>query len=194
MKQIVMDAKKVMQVVCITNRHLTEDLLKQIEKVTSLGVKTLILREKDLAEEEYEILAEQVLQICRAHGTKCIYHNFYEVAVKQQPDGLHLPFSVFSSLSVEERKAVSTIGVSVHSVEEAKLCEESGASYLMAGHIFETDCKKGLKPRGLAFLKEICDSVSIPVYAIGGIDFENMDKCIKQGAQKVCMMSYFMKK
>ena len=192
MKQKVLKEETANQIVCITNRHLTDDLLKQIEKVTALGVKTVILREKDLQEQEYEMLAEQVLQICRANGTKCIYHNFYETAFRQRPDGLHLPISAFCSLSEEQKRVFPIIGVSVHSAEEARLCEKLGASYLMAGHIFETDCKKGLKPRGLDFLKEICESVSIPVYAVGGINFDNMDKCIRQGAQKVCMMSYFM--
>lgn len=193
MKQLFPDIQTAEQVVCITNRHLTDDLLKQIERVTSLGVKTLILREKDLTEEAYETLAEQVLSICHANGCKCIYHNFYQTAQKQKPDGLHLPYHTFISLSEEERKEIPMIGVSVHSVEESRLCEELHASYLMAGHIFATDCKKGLPPRGLPFLKEICDSVSIPVYAIGGIDFSNMKECIEHGAQKVCMMSYFSK-
>ena len=48
------------------------------------------------------------------------------------------------------------VGVSVHTVEEAIFVEKHGGSYLMAGHIFATDCKKGLMPRGIEFLKEIC--------------------------------------
>ena len=104
MKQLFPDIQTAEQVVCITNRHLTDDLLKQIERVTSLGVKTLILREKDLTEEAYETLAEQVLSICHANGCKCIYHNFYQTAQKQKPDGLHLPYHKFISLSEEEEE------------------------------------------------------------------------------------------
>ena len=62
------------------------------------------------------------------------------------------------------------IGTSVHSVEDAIKAEQLGATYMTAGHIFATDCKKGLPPRGLDFLKNVCDAVEIPVYAIGGIN------------------------
>ena len=54
-------------------------------------------------------------------------------------------------------------------------------------------CKKGLAPRGLDFLHEVCSSVKIPVYAIGGIHEENMESCIQSGAAGVCMMSEYMK-
>ena len=84
------------------------------------------------------------------------------------------------------------IGVSTHSVEDAILAEQQGAGYITAGHVFATDCKKGLPPRGLAFLHEVCQAVSIPVYAIGGITEENMSPCMEQGAAGGCMMSGYM--
>ena len=67
------------------------------------------------------------------------------------------------------------IGTSVHSVEDAIKAEQLGATYMTAGHIFATDCKKGLPPRGLDFLKNVCDAVEIPVYAIGGINIASSD-------------------
>ena len=64
----------------------------------------------------------------------------------------------------------------------------------LAGHIFATDCKKDLPPRGLEFLKEVCNSVTIPVYAIGGIKLSDvqMDEIIKCGAKGGCIMSGMM--
>lgn len=85
------------------------------------------------------------------------------------------------------------IGTSVHSVEEAVRAEELGASYLFAGHIFETDCKKGLAPRGLSFLEEVCKAVSIPVYALGGINDETEPLVRKTKAAGACRMSGYMK-
>lgn len=67
-----------------------------------------------------------------------------------------------------------------------------GACYVIAGHIFSTDCKKGVPPRGLAFLREVTNSVSIPVYAIGGITVENSGEVFAAGAAGVCMMSQWM--
>ena len=68
-----------------------------------------------------------------------------------------------------------------------------GASYVVAGHIFETDCKKGLEPRGLNFIKDISSTLTIPIFAIGGIDEKNSQSVIDSGAFSVCMMSSMMK-
>jgi thiamine-phosphate pyrophosphorylase len=78
-------------------------------------------------------------------------------------------------------------------LEEAKTVQSLGATRLVTGHIFPTDCKKGVPPRGLEYLKTICQSVDIPVYAIGGITPENAHLTIGCGAKGVCMMSYLMK-
>ena len=88
----------------------------------------------------------------------------------------------------------SAIGASVHSVDEAQRAQVLGATYLTAGHIFTTDCKKGLPPRGLQFLQEVCQSVSIPVYAIGGItlDPQKIETVLSCGASRVCIMSGMM--
>lgn len=78
--------------------------------------------------------------------------------------------------------------------EEAIEAQKIGATYISAGHIFATDCKKDLPPRGLEFLKEVCNSVTIPVYAIGGIKLSDvqMDEIIKCGAKGGCIMSGMM--
>ena len=81
------------------------------------------------------------------------------------------------------------IGVSCHSVEDAVAAEERGCTYITAGHVFDTDCKKGLPGRGLEFLQKVCKSVSIPVYAIGGIGSENINAVRAAGAAGACVMS-----
>ena len=97
------------------------------------------------------------------------------------------------------------IGTSVHSVEDAIKAEQLGATYMTAGHIFATDCKKGLPPRGLAFLKNVCNAVQIPVYAIGGINIASNDdndsdlnvprlaEVMECGAAGGCIMSGMMR-
>ena len=85
------------------------------------------------------------------------------------------------------------VGVSVHSPEEAIFAQNAGADYLIAGHIFLTDCKKGLPARGLGFLSDICSSVTIPVFAIGGMNEEHGHLAVQAGASGVCMMSELMK-
>ena len=86
------------------------------------------------------------------------------------------------------------MGTSVHSVEDAIAAEKLGARYLTAGHIYVTDCKKGLPPRGLDFLHAVCEAVQIPVYGIGGIkiDEEQLRELKMSGAAGGCVMSGMM--
>ena len=85
------------------------------------------------------------------------------------------------------------LGASVHSVQEALEARELGATYVTAGHVFCTDCKKGVPARGLSFLREVCHAVDIPVYGIGGINEENYSEVLDQGAAGYCLMSEAMK-
>lgn len=184
--------------VAITNRRLCESSLgEQIARLANEKVHRpdlLILREKDLPENEYEALAREVLSLCEDLNLRCILHTYVETARRLRVDGIHLPFSLWRK-HLEELSDFSFLGVSVHSVEEARFAQEHGVSYLTAGHIFATDCKKGAPPRDLDFLKEVCESVYVPVYAIGGITPQRIPEIV-QGCPSiagVCMMSYYMK-
>ena len=84
------------------------------------------------------------------------------------------------------------LGASCHSVEDAKLAEKLGCTYIIAGHIYNTDCKKGLEGRGTDFLKSVVDAVQIPVYAIGGITPGNYTEIKSAGASGACIMSSSM--
>ena len=77
-------------------------------------------------------------------------------------------------------------------LEEAKQAEQAGASWVIVGHLFATACNPGLPPRGLSFLQEIKQAVSIPVYGIGGIHVQNAAQVQAIGADGICMMSDWM--
>lgn len=176
----------------MTNRLLCKgDFLEQIEKIAAKKEYMIILREKDLTAEKYLSLAKEVISICDKYGTVCILHYFIDVCKKLSYRKIHVPLRL-----LEENPDIindfDVIGVSVHSSDEAVKAEKLGATYITAGHIFATDCKKGVPPRGIEFLKSVCDSVSIPVYAIGGIDDSNIDS-IKNIADGACQMSALMK-
>lgn len=108
----------------------------------------------------------------------------------------HRSTIVSSSVSSESfRKKyphIQRIGTSIHSVEDAIFAESHGADYITAGHIFTTDCKKGLPGRGIDWLNAICNAVSIPVYAIGGISDANAGELSDCGISGYCMMSASM--
>ena len=180
-------------IICVTNRRLCrEDFLSRIERIAACRPLGIILREKDLSEDEYEELAVRATEICSRYGVKCILHSFVNVALHLQADAVHLPLCILREMTEDEKKYFSIIGASCHSVDEAKEAEALGCTYITAGHVFETDCKKGVPARGLSFLQSVCNSVSIPVYAIGGIDSENIASVRSAGAFGACLMSSLM--
>lgn len=177
-------------ILCVTNRVLCrEDFLTRVEKIAACHPAGIILREKDLPESEYEALAADILAICRKQQIPCMLHTFVDTAIRLKATAIHLPMPVLRTLSPEQKEHFRTIGASCHSVEEAKEAENLGCTYITAGHIFATDCKKGLPGRGLDFLREVCRAVSIPVYAIGGISPENISAVQAAGAKGSCVMS-----
>jgi thiamine-phosphate pyrophosphorylase len=180
-------------VICVTNRSLCQDdFLSRIEEAAQQHPTGILLREKDLDEEEYKQLAKQVMRICKKYQVTCILHNFADVAEELGAEALHLPLPKLRELSEVQRKKIRMLGASCHSVEEAREAVELGCTYLIAGHIFATDCKKGLSGRGTEFLKEVCESVQVPVYAIGGISGKKMSLIHEAGAKGGCIMSGWM--
>ena len=180
------------KLVCVTARKLCgDDFIKRLEKI-SKNCDLIILREKDLTEEEYFSLGKKFLHVCSNGRAALVLHCFWKKALELHHDKIHLSLKDFRD-NPQIREKFSLVGVSVHSLEEAKEAEAMGADYVTAGHIFETDCKKGLKGRGLEFLRQVSQGVSIPVYAIGGINAENMEQVKEAGAKGICIMSGFMK-
>ena len=178
---------------CVTNRKLCrEPFLSQIEKIAKASPAGIILREKDLSEENYRELAAQVMRICQAYHVPCILHTFIDTAIALDAEAIHLPLPILRSMSPQEKAHFSVLGASCHSTEDALEAQQLGCTYLTAGHIFATDCKRGVPPRGTAFLKQVCENAAIPVYAIGGISAENMQEVRGTGAGGACIMSGLM--
>lgn len=189
-------------IIFITNRKLvkkvsnneTEDFLQRIKCIASKKPYAIVLREKDLSEKEYFCLAAKVLEICKESNVLCVLHSFSKVAKELGCKSIHMPLEKLKKLSDEEKAYFTTIGASCHSVEDAILARNLGANYITAGHVFATDCKKGLAPRGLDFLEKVVKSVDIPVFGIGGInmELEKLKQVLSTGAKGSCIMSYAM--
>ena len=181
--------------ICVTNRTLCrDDFLTRIDHIAKKGVAdAILLREKDLTEREYLELAEKVLSICKAHNRRCILHTYYKAAKELGCKEIHLPLPLLQKMREEgEKQWFTTVGTSVHSLKQANLAMHLQADYMTAGHIFETDCKKGLPGRGLSFLSKVVCKSEVPVYGIGGISADNAGQIMETGAAGVCIMSGFM--
>lgn len=181
--------------ICVTNRTLCrDDFLTRIDHIAKKGVAdAILLREKDLTEREYLELAEKVLSICKSHNRRCILHTYYKAAKELGCKEIHLPLPLLQKMREEgEKEWFTTVGTSVHSLKQANLAMHLQADYMTAGHIFETDCKKGLPGRGLSFLSKVVCKSEVPVYGIGGISADNAVQIMETGAAGVCIMSGFM--
>lgn len=164
----------------------------RIQQIAACHPAGIILREKDLSLTEYQILADSVMEICVQHSVNCILHSFIDVALELHSDAIHLPLPILRTMKQEEKEQFRIIGASCHSTEDALEAQTLGCTYITAGHVFDTDCKKGLPGRGLPFLQTVCDAVMIPVYAIGGISKDNIVQVRSAGASGVCLMSSLM--
>lgn len=181
-------------IICVTNRTLcTVPFLEQVQKAAKAGFCRIILREKDLSPAAYGQLAEQFLHICSQYGAKGTLHTYGDIAAGLHAQSLHLSMSELRRWGKEHpQKLFENLGASVHSVEEALEAEALGADYVTAGHVFDTNCKKGTPGRGTEFLCAVVKAVNIPVYAIGGITPENISRVRQCQAAGVCIMSSAM--
>ena len=131
-------------------------LVEQVERIAECAYKPqqLLLRAKELTPEDYAKLAREVLPLCQKYDIELIIHSHWQSALELGIQRVHLPLPKLSQLPVAARRSL-VISSSVHSVAEAQRALAEGAQALVAGHIYTTSCKAGLKPRGLEFLKQI---------------------------------------
>lgn len=175
-------------------RPLAEQI-ERLSKLTELRPQAVILRAKALDKAAYRTLALEVQQSCETAGIPLILHSDWQLAHDLGISKLHLPLALLRQLPACERAYFTWLSTSVHSVGEAQEAQALGATVLIAGHIYTTQCKAGLAPRGLGFLQNVCSDVSLPVYAIGGISFDASQHAELQanGARGACVMSAYMR-
>ena len=153
------------------NRTLPEVVKEALEG----GATFLQIREKNLAYPEFVKLATEVKAVTDAYHIPYVVDDDVELAKEIDADGVHIGQSDLAL--VEARRVLGPdkiIGVSAHSVAEAIEAERNGADYLGVGSVFTTSTKLDAEAVSKATLKEICEEVSIPVVAIGGIQKDNM--------------------
>lgn len=176
----------------VTNRKLCKgNFIERIEMLAKQKPYAIMLRERNMSKYEYENLAIAVNEICIVNGVNLIINREIEIASKLKISKIHLSMNDFIE-NCNMLSEFSQVGVSVHSASEAVKAQELGAAYLIAGHIYATDCKKYLPPKGLKFLNDICNSVDIPVFAIGGINESKLKEVVNAGASGACIMSAAM--
>ena len=173
-----------------------EGVLGKIRAAITAGVDWVQIREKDLTGRELLALVRDA--VAGSGSTRVIVNDRLDVALAAGAAGVHLGRESLSARDVVNwcRSGNAPrdflIGVSCHSLEEAREAESAGASYIFFGPVFDTPSKRGMgEPQGVARLGEICRSVAIPVVAIGGVSEDNAGECFRAGATGIAAIRMF---
>ena len=187
--------REALRLYLVTNRYQDslESFLEKVETACRSGVTMIQLREKNLTTNQYYQLAKQVKEITDAYQVPLIIDDRLDVCLAVDAAGLHigddeLPVSVARKVLGPEKR----LGVTAKTVKRALEAEEGGADYLGTGAIFPTTTKENAPITLISTLKTICQTVAIPVVAIGGLTSENIDQLIGTGIAGVAVVRDLM--
>ena len=184
--------KKTMLLYAVTDRAWTGkmSLAQQVEAALQNGATCVQLREKELNEEQFLAEALEIRALCKSYGVPFIVNDNVDIAIRCAADGVHVGQEDMKAEDVRRRVGENMIiGVSAHTVEEARRAVENGADYLGVGAVFSTATKTNVGNMPFETLREICHAVEIPVVAIGGISKTNIMQLSGSGVDGVAVVS-----
>jgi thiamine-phosphate pyrophosphorylase len=178
----------------ITDRKLfasVDEMLQAIEKALDGGVRAVQLREKDLCTRELLALAYTMRNVTKRYGAKLFINDRVDIALAVDADGVHLGRA---GMPVQAARKASggrlMVGVSTHSIDEAAQAQEDGADFITLGPVYETPSKMQYgRPIGIPVLRDAAGSLSLPVFAIGGIGIDRITEVLQQGAYGIALIS-----
>ena len=184
--------KEHLNLYAVTDRQWTtkESLYCQVEKAIKGGITCVQLREKNLEYTKFLKQAVEIKILCNTNNIPFIINDDVSIAIECQADGVHIGQSD-DDMSLARKKIGKNmiLGISVQNVDQALYAQQCGADYLGVGAIFTTNTKLDADAVSLETLKQICDSVKIPIVAIGGINKNNINKLKNTGINGVALVS-----
>ena len=165
-------------------------LAQQVEESLAGGATMVQLREKGADRETLRREALEIRAVCRRYGVPFLINDAADLAAEVEADGVHVGQQ---DLSPRQARAIlgpdGIVGVSAHTVEEARAAQAAGADYLGVGAVFATGTKGNTTPVDYETLKAICAAVDIPVVAIGGVGRDNLSSLAGSGICGVAVVS-----
>ncbi|MHC4321312.1 MAG: thiamine phosphate synthase, partial [Planctomycetota bacterium] len=176
--------------VLISSSIATESVKETARLVIDGGADAIQLREKTISDSKFISLAGEVRDITTKRGSLLIIYDRVHVASEINADGVHLGQQ---DMSVLEARGIigneKIIGVSTHSIIQARQAQQDGADYIAIGPIYPTRTKDYEPSIGIEIIQEISNTVNIPFIAIGAITLENLDEVLEAGASRVAVCS-----
>lgn len=187
------EIRKAMLLYAVTDRmwlHEDENLCDVVERVLQNGATFLQIREKDLEPEAFETEAARLKTLCAAYRVPFVVNDSVEIALDIDADGVHVGQSDIKGRDIRAMIGPDKIlGISAGTVAEAQAAERAGADYIGVGAVFGTSTKKNARTMTVECLREIAESVTIPVVAIGGIGAGNIAQLAGSGVDGVAVVS-----
>jgi thiamine-phosphate pyrophosphorylase len=154
------------------------------------GADCLQLREKDMESGELLRRASAFTALCRAHGVISIINDRPDIAALSDADGVHVGQGDLPIAAVRQLLGRSKIvGVSTHTIEQARAAERDGADYIGVGPVFPSQTKPRDFLPGLDFARQVAAEITIPAIAIAGITLENLDEVLATGVNGVAVIA-----
>lgn len=185
-------SKNELMLYAVTDRHWLgeETLYDQVKKALDGGATFVQLREKKLDREDFLAEALEIQKLCKKYGVPFVINDEVSIAKDIDADGVHVGQSDMEAMDVRKVLGPDKIlGVSAQTVEQAIIAEKHGADYLGVGAVFATGSKDDADDVSHETLKAICEAVSIPVIAIGGITKDNVSELAGSGICGVAVIS-----
>ncbi|RNM31124.1 thiamine phosphate synthase [Absicoccus porci] len=187
-----MKSNNYLELYAVTDRHWLgkQTLFDQVKEALDGGATCIQLREKQLDEENFLKEAIEIQKLCKEYHVPFIVNDNVDIAKTMHADGIHVGQSDMEALDVRKELGNDVIlGVSAQTVEQAKKAEAHGADYLGVGAVFPTGSKDDAEDVSYETLKAICEAVSIPVIAIGGITQDNVKELAGSGIVGIAVIS-----
>lgn len=184
--------KKTMLLYAVTDRAWIgkQSLYEQVEYALKGGVTCVQLREKELSFDDFLKEAFEIKELCKKYNVPFFINDNVEIAIACKADGIHVGQNDMQAQNVRQLIGDNMIlGVSAQTVEQALLAEKQGADYLGVGAVFTTSTKQDADYVPYDELKKICNTVNIPVVAIGGIYKHNIMELSNSGVDGVALVS-----
>ena len=170
------------------------DCNRVAEQMITGGVDLIQLRGKGKSIDELVDLASEIHEITAPSDTPLIINDYAEIAARVSVEGVHVGQDD-DSIHVARQKAGRDliVGKSTHSLAQANAAQAEGADYVGFGPIFATPTKPDYEPIGLDGIRHANLNVGIPIFCIGGINIDNLQRVIEAGAKRVVMVSALLK-
>jgi thiamine-phosphate pyrophosphorylase len=174
--------------VLLTGSHCARPLEWTIKEASAGGAQMFQLREKDLSDRELLERARQVRRWTRQGGALFVMNDRPDIGLLAEADGVHVGQE---DLSVKEVRRIlgadGLIGVSTHSLAQARQAILDGASYIGVGPVFPSETKEFSDHPGLGLVRQVSAETTLPIFAIGGIGPENVGQVVEAGAGRVAV-------